>query len=252
MNHFLVSRFSVKWPRHRPKCGSAAQLVRAVCCVALCGLAITATVFSIPPQPNEARAKRSFQKSNDTLSGDARNGKLVFTNQGCNKCHGSEGEGTSPTSQNRGPQIASTDLALTAFVKLVRNPIGRMPAYNSQRLPDSELSDVYAFLGTVSAPIKNDDETAANATNGKKLFMRYGCYECHGSAGQGAQQTGGPRLGPPQTSLSAFVSYVRQPTGGMPPYTTRTASNEELADMYAFLKSQPYPPKSKTIPLLNQ
>jgi hypothetical protein len=55
--------------------------------------------------------------------------------------------------------------------------------------------------------------------------------------GRGSQQTGGPRLGPPQIPLSAFVNYVRQPTGQMPPYTTKTASNEELADMYVFLKS---------------
>ena len=33
----------------------------------------------------------------------------------------------------------------------------------------------------------------------------------------------------------------------MPPYATKTASNEELADMYVFLKSLPQPLPSKAI-----
>ena len=92
---------------------------------------------------------------------------------------------------------------------------------------------------------------AADATKGQRLFGQYGCSECHLSKGQGARTTG-PRLGPPQIPQSAFVNYVREPTGDMPPYTRKTVSDEELADMYAFLQSVPPTPSWKTIPLLNQ
>jgi hypothetical protein len=62
----------------------------------------------------------------------------------------------------------------------------------------------------------------------------------------------GTGLGPPQIPLSAFVSYVREPTGQMPPYTTKVISNEDLAEIYNFLKSVPPPPPLKSIPILNQ
>jgi hypothetical protein len=59
-------------------------------------------------------------------------------------------------------------------------------------------------------------------------------------------------LGPPQIPLSAFVSYLREPSGQMPPSTAKAVSNEDLAEIYNFLKSVPPPPPLKTIPILNQ
>ncbi len=93
---------------------------------------------------------------------------------------------------------------------------------------------------------------AGNAGNGKKLFTNFGCYECHGTEGQGALQTGGARIGPPQLPVEAFVGYVRHPANRMPPYTSKVASNQDLADIYAYLKTIPMPPKGKDIPLLKQ
>jgi mono/diheme cytochrome c family protein len=93
---------------------------------------------------------------------------------------------------------------------------------------------------------------AGNAQTGKKIFMNDGCYECHGREGQGATQTGATRIGPPQLSLEAFLRYVRQPTNQMPPYTNKAVSDQDLTDIYAFLKTIPQPPKGKDIPLLNK
>lgn len=93
---------------------------------------------------------------------------------------------------------------------------------------------------------------AGNAQNGKKLFLSDGCYECHGREGQGATQTGAPRVGPPQLSFEGFQSYVRNPKSQMPPYSVKALSEKDLADIYAFLKSIPMPPKGKDIPLLNK
>ncbi len=93
---------------------------------------------------------------------------------------------------------------------------------------------------------------AGNAQNGKKLFMSDGCYECHGRLGQGAAQTGAARIGPPQLSFEGFQSYVRSPKNNMPPYTSKAIPDPDLADIYAYLKSIPMPPKGKDIPLLNK
>lgn len=110
------------------------------------------------------------------------------------------------------------------------------------------LLDIPAARAQQSA----DTPPAGNAQNGKKLFMSDGCYECHGRLGQGAAQTGAARIGPPQLSFEGFQSYVRSPKNNMPPYTAKAIPDLDLADIYAYLKSIPMPPKGKDIPLLNK
>jgi mono/diheme cytochrome c family protein len=103
-----------------------------------------------------------------------------------------------------------------------------------------------------SAAQKSEAATTGNVENGKKVFMKDGCYECHGREGQGAAQASGPRIGPPQRFFRSFATYVRQPTGQMPPFTTEVISDQELADVYAYLQSRPKAAPAKDIPLLNQ
>src|SRR5436305_2196141 len=90
---------------------------------------------------------------------------------------------------------------------------------------------------------------AQNADNGKKLFEKYGCYTCHGHAGQGGA---GARLAPRTISEAALVAYVRHPAGSMPPYTAKVVPDADLKDIRAYLASVPAPPAVKDIPLLNQ
>jgi mono/diheme cytochrome c family protein len=99
---------------------------------------------------------------------------------------------------------------------------------------------------------KSEAAPAGNAESGKKIFTKDGCYECHGREGQGAAQGAGPRIGPLQLSYQAFTKYVHQPTGQMPPYTSKVISDQDLADIYAYLQSRPKATPSKDIPLLNQ
>jgi mono/diheme cytochrome c family protein len=91
---------------------------------------------------------------------------------------------------------------------------------------------------------------AGKAENGKKIFSSYGCYQCHGYAAQGGPA--GARLAPRPAPFAAFVRYVRRPTGQMPPYTSKVVSDQELADMYAFLLTVPPPPAADTIPILSR
>ncbi len=90
---------------------------------------------------------------------------------------------------------------------------------------------------------------AQNVENGKRLYVRDGCYECHGYAGQGGA---GARLAPKVMATPALIAYVRHPSGAMPPYTAKVASDADLADIRAFLASLPAPPPLNSIPLLNQ
>ena len=96
---------------------------------------------------------------------------------------------------------------------------------------------------------KPSDSPAGNAENGKRLFTRNGCYQCHGREGQGSSMTG-PRIAPDPVPFEVLASYVRKPRGEMPPYTAKVISDQELADIYAFLQSRPHPPAAKNIPLL--
>ncbi len=88
-----------------------------------------------------------------------------------------------------------------------------------------------------------------NAANGKKLYLKDGCYECHGYSGQGGA---GARIAPKPVSTAALIKYVRHPSGAMPPYTAKVASDQDLADIRAFLATIPEPPPLKSIPILNR
>jgi mono/diheme cytochrome c family protein len=92
--------------------------------------------------------------------------------------------------------------------------------------------------------------SAQDAANGKKLFATFGCYQCHGREGQGG--AAGPKLAPKPLPQEALMKYVRNPSGQMPPYTTKVVKDAELADIYAFLRSIPDAQPAKNIPLLNQ
>jgi ubiquinol-cytochrome c reductase cytochrome c subunit len=77
-----------------------------------------------------------------------------------------------------------------------------------------------------------------DAVNGKRVYMADGCYQCHGNVGQGSRPTG-PHLAPDPVPYEAFAAQVRHPVNTMPPYTSVVLSDEELADIYAYLLTIP-------------
>ena len=91
---------------------------------------------------------------------------------------------------------------------------------------------------------------AASAENGKQVFMRAGCWQCHGTVGQGG--AAGPKLAPDPLPFDALSSFVRATNRQMPAYRKQVLSDADLADLYAYLQSIPKGPDAKTIPLLNQ
>ena len=92
---------------------------------------------------------------------------------------------------------------------------------------------------------------AGSAETGKKLFVERACWQCHGLAAQGGG-IAGPRLAGRVPPSPAFSRYVRRPTEEMIPYSTKTLSDVELADIYAWLRAIPAPPAVNSIPQLNR
>jgi cytochrome c553 len=91
---------------------------------------------------------------------------------------------------------------------------------------------------------------SGSADNGKKLYMADGCYQCHNMAAQGGPGTG-PKLAPAPIPFANFLQQLRHPRYEMPPYEAVLVSDQQAADIYAFLLSVPKQPDYKTIPLLN-
>jgi len=100
-----------------------------------------------------------------------------------------------------------------------------------------------------SGALAQDAASKGNAENGKRLFFRDGCYQCHGWIAQGGT---GPHLTPPAIALPTMVAIVRKGERGMPRYTPKVLSDAELIDIHAYLETIKPSPPANQIPLLNQ
>ena len=79
---------------------------------------------------------------------------------------------------------------------------------------------------------------SGNAARGKQLYMATGCYQCHGTTGEGGGNAG-PRLAPQPIPLEALRVQLRHPRARMPVYTAVVMPDADVADIYAYLQSVP-------------
>ena len=93
---------------------------------------------------------------------------------------------------------------------------------------------------------------AGDAARGKALFVKNMCYTCHGSAGQGGDRGSGPRIAYDVWPWEAFAQQVRRPREQMPRYSKEHVSDQDLADIYAYVASFRKGPKASEIPLLKE
>jgi ubiquinol-cytochrome c reductase cytochrome c subunit len=91
---------------------------------------------------------------------------------------------------------------------------------------------------------------SGDAVAGKANFMKYGCYECHGTVGLG-NYFSGIKIAPHPLPFAVITKYVRNPTGDMPSYSAKILPEKDLADIYAYLSSIPAGKAPADIPLLN-
>ena len=104
------------------------------------------------------------------------------------------------------------------------------------------------FLPVMPRAVAQQSAPAGNLQNGTEIYKKYGCWQCHGYAGQGG--AAGPKIGPQPIAFAAFSRYVRQPAGQMPPYSPKVLKDSEMADIYAFVQSLPAPPSVDSIAIL--
>ena len=112
---------------------------------------------------------------------------------------------------------------------------------------------VLAALAAGAVVLAHGSVFAADAKKGKDAFMKYGCWQCHGTEGQGSAITSlGKVLAPDPMPLETMVAFVRSTNRAMPPYSEQVLPNEDLADIHAYLASVPKGKDHKSIPLLSQ
>jgi mono/diheme cytochrome c family protein len=104
-----------------------------------------------------------------------------------------------------------------------------------------------ALLASFALSAQNP--SSANAAKGKKLFEAKACYECHGWRGQGG--LAGARLAQTKLNLQGFRNILRNPPpSNMPPYRATVLTDQEVADLFAYIQSFPAPEAVEKIPLL--
>ena len=120
------------------------------------------------------------------------------------------------------------------------------------RLPKIAWS---ATLGLLLCALSGSGWTQAAAPSvsadeieqGRQLYMRNGCYTCHGTVGQGGERSAGPRLAPEPFPFEAFKAQVRQPREAMPRLDVRFVDDDQLRAMHRYLASIPKGPLAKDI-----
>jgi ubiquinol-cytochrome c reductase cytochrome c subunit len=94
------------------------------------------------------------------------------------------------------------------------------------------------------------DAPQGNAERGHKAFLKYQCYTCHGTVGQGADRGAGPKLAPNPFPWAGFEFQVRTPRQDMPAYRKPHLPDQDLADIYAYVRTIKAPPPANSISLL--
>ena len=81
--------------------------------------------------------------------------------------------------------------------------------------------------------------SAAPAAADRELFVRYGCYQCHGYEGQGGEAL---RIAPSPYLFEAFAAKVRKPANEMPAYAPEVLSDADLQALYRYVRAISEPP----------
>jgi mono/diheme cytochrome c family protein len=90
-----------------------------------------------------------------------------------------------------------------------------------------------------------------DAAKGKSLWLADGCSYCHGTVGQGGGgRAAGLRIAQQPIPFAAFRNQLRRPADEMPPYVEAVLSDQDVADIFAYIQALPPPPDLKTIGIL--
>ncbi len=88
----------------------------------------------------------------------------------------------------------------------------------------------------------------ADPAKGRELYIKNGCWQCHGFVGQGGIT--GPKLAPEPKPFDFINVFIRHTNGPMPKYSEKILSKDDLAEIHSYLVSIPKSPNYKDIGLL--
>jgi mono/diheme cytochrome c family protein len=177
-------------------------------------LALTTSVaFAAPPAQDPVNGEQLWQ---DTL---------------CKNCHGENGEGLWA-----GP-LAGSDKAAEEWISQVREPRRNMPAFSAEQLSDEAVTDMHAYLVTLTAPESfepADAGLADNAPEGQQLLVAKRCVACHSTTGplRGFESRG------ETPTAELVIAQLRTPRQNMPAFSAEQVSDAEAAAIAEFLASQ--------------
>lgn len=174
------------------------------------------------------------------LPGNAEDGRVLFTEKGCNKCHSVQGVGG-----RIGPDLAgrAERWSLTEFAAAMWNKGPKMAEAARARDMDvpqlgaGEMADLVAYLYSVQYFAEPGD-----AENGQQLVRAKGCLVCHSLGGTGG--TSAPdlsqRIG--MSSPAEVIASLWNHSALMEANDSLSAdwpkfSPAEMADMAAFMQS---------------
>jgi mono/diheme cytochrome c family protein len=108
-----------------------------------------------------------------------------------------------------------------------------------------------AFVIGSIATVQAQDAPPGDAGNGKRVYLADGCFTCHGRAGQGGAYNGpAPILAKTAMPFEGFKMQIRNPSNDMPAYSEAVMSDQQIADIYAFVQSLSGRRDAKDIPIL--
>lgn len=121
---------------------------------------------------------------------------------------------------------------------------------------------IFAVAGLAFAAAPSAASMLGDAARGKALFVKNGCYACHGYDGQGSIYTG-LRIAPNHPPWRVIAAFIRNPPGlkrpysnwplfVMPPFTAKMVSDRDVRDICAYLSSVPGPAAPNSIPTFNR
>jgi len=95
------------------------------------------------------------------------------------------------------------------------------------------------------------DVPSGDARNGQRLYLAIGCFACHGRVGEGGAFNGpAPVLARTVLPYDSFKLQLREPWNDMPAYSESVMPDNEVADVFAYVRSLSGPKDAKAIAIL--
>ena len=93
--------------------------------------------------------------------------------------------------------------------------------------------------------VEVEEGAVGNPVRGQELFFSLGCNVCHGDRGEGLV---GPTIARTVVPLDRVIEQYRQPFEAMTAFPPEEVSDEEIADIFAWLQTVERPPDDLVIP----